>query len=224
MACNDEEMKMKEEDESTDRPPQDPIFSLDKTYASVYTCNTLKQVPCGVASQVMNEMSKIFAEMGISGTSNAPRPSVPTSKLNDAYELGTKMHAYYRQATADARGCAIYGMGDGRIVFVTDTFEDELDEGSTLMVGEYVGVVTHFFQIWECGKILADGITENPFRRPVPAKFGDTEKYLKDRDPKDRPPPMPDYIKKDRKMEDPYDSGNVYAKIVTKRKRGVIYD
>jgi hypothetical protein len=201
---------MEQENENMDQ-----IYEgLRNSVAVGYTQDTLSRVPRSILRNVDVEFQKMFG-----GLSLTEAPAPPSSKLNPGRRLTRTMHAYFRRCTAESRGCAVYGTESGTVFFVTDLFPEEMDEASRLLVGWYLGEVDFFYQIWECGETLADGITTNLYRKNAPEYADDAQRFLQGEisipDPKEK------FIRTD--IEDPYHSADTYKDLVAprKRKRGI---
>lgn len=209
------DMETENENMDQDQDREQIYEGLRNSVAMGYTQDTLARIPSSILRNVdagfrnMAEIQRLF-----NGISLVDRPSAPSSKLNPGRRLTRTMHAYFRKCTAESRGCAVYGTESGKIYFATDLFPEEMDEASQLLVGWYLGEVDFFYQIWECGEKLADGITMNLCRKIAPEYADDAQKMLQG----DISIPDP-RAKYHCDIEDPYHSTDTYKDLVAPRKR-----
>jgi len=198
------------------------ITGLGDRAAASYTQDTVSRVPASIARSVDLVFHDMFKGLSLS---DRPRPKPPSTKLAMENKMTQSMHAYFRECTAEARGCAVYGTESEKILFVTDLFSHKLTTEEELLVGQYAGKVDYFFQIWECGEILVDGKTENPYKKKIPKIAEDAEKMLMDSGvieiTASASKASAHLFKQEMNVdvEDPYKSAEVYVDIIRKRKR-----
>lgn len=181
------EPKGKDEEDTPDDEMRDPgvLQFMDKEKAAAYTQPTKARVPNSVVEASETALCKIFEEMGIgksplppSEKAKATSEQGPSTHLPPEKQLKKKRHAYYNYLRAKERGCAVYGNEYDEVVFVTDLFDCKLDAVHEFVTGEYAGVVTHFFRLWQCGLTMTDRKTKNPRKAKLPAKATDAQKML----------------------------------------------
>ena len=181
---------------------------MDDYSAAMFAQSTRQRVPTSVIEAVNGEFLKMFATMGLATSVTAT--DTPSSKLPPRKALSMSMHGYYSTAAASERGCAVYGTDEGKVVFVTDLSDVKLDEWKAWVVGQYTGVLTHYYCMYECGHKLTDRATPNPRRSKVAKRHEMAEEIMVDGGRIDTRYNVP---ARELDIEDPFDSKNLLVRL-----------